>query len=167
MLDGRQRWVLNRLVAAFGLEKDAAEALENFLSEDEPSHAMTSFFKPDGNAHLFCTGAGLGQEGGKTAVFTMTNSVMDDTSRERCIYFVRQGIEKALQEKDLDTWVQYGEFSGNLLSSLASMVTHLYQPMLNRYSDWGKSTEENTKVRPPVLAAASPPGLAARPGPAS
>jgi dynein heavy chain len=138
------QWIANKLKEALGAAdghladaavKDASTNVTAFVGADGPLKIMFFFQLPEAETDSgeFIT------TGSKPKLFFTTGE--RERVRGRCFFFVRMNNAKALDIKNIETDITYGEVPPNILESFQVTLSQVFTPAIGT-QDWGKSTEE-------------------------
>ena len=147
-MDERHWWFASKLQETFHFGGyDNPTVLEDFLSDPEVVDLINDLLAPGEPCKLFfyCDepaghGSRRGSASGRLhATSELTNDVV---SRGRvCLYVLRAetdgGVEVAQMEKELFC----GELRHSVLSSLASLLSEAYTPLLHSQKNWGECSD--------------------------
>jgi len=151
-LSVRHRWCASKILESFAPEI-TDENVQSFIRQDENNRKFRDLFKPNGLTRLFVyyqpiTSGDNGNVsfGNKKEPSTLFLSEGESEALSRkCCYFVRNVSpnEQLSEDKEPDQGdLLFGELSGHPLSSIESLLSNVYKPMIEACGDWGKVDDE-------------------------
>lgn len=148
-MDERHWWFASKLQETFHFGGyDNPTLLEDFLSEPEVVELINDFLAPGEPCKLFfyCHKIPIGDS--CTPSVTRSLHVSPDLTRDVvsqgrvCLYVLRRDMGGEVDISQMERELYCGELRHSVLSSLASLLTEAYSPLLHSQRQWGECSEE-------------------------
>ena len=153
-MDERHWWFASKLQETFHFGGyDNPTLLEDFLSEPEVVELINNFLAPGEPRKLFfyCdeiptdTSGSRAPSASSRRLHIAAQLTQDVVSGGRvCLYVLRRDIGGEVDVSQMEKELFCGEIRHSILSSLASVLTEAYAPLLHCQKNWGECSKDNT-----------------------
>ena len=152
-MDERHWWFASKLQETFHFGGyDNPTLLEDFLSESSVIDLINSFLAP-GEPHklFFYCDASVNdyKSDDPSATSPRQLRIVSQLSKDVvsqgcvCLYILRRDIGAEVDVTQMEKYLFCGELRHSVLSSLASLLTEVYTPLLHSQRNWGECSEES------------------------
>lgn len=154
-MDERHWWFASKLQETFHFGGyDNPTLLEDFLSESQVIDLINAFLAP-GEPHklfFYCdaspranTAPSLGEPAPLSRQLHVLAQLSKDVLAEGCVclYILRKDTGGEVDSTQMEKELFCGELRHSVLSSLASLLTEVYTPLLHTQRTWGECSEES------------------------
>ena len=152
-MDERHYWFASKLQETFRFGGyDNPSLLEDFLSDFEVAETISRFLGPGepGILFFYCEEEATDREtaiaaSGFSRQLHVTSQLRKDvlSKSKVCLYVLRRNLAGEVDTSQLDKELFCGELRHSAISSLSTLLTEAYAPLLKRQRDWGACTREN------------------------
>ena len=153
-MDERHWWFASKLQETFHFGGyDNPTLLEDFLSEPEVVELINDFLAPGEPCKLFffcdelpsSTSGSRAPSASSRRLHIAAQLTQDVVSGGRvCLYVLRRDIGGEVDVSQMEKELFCGELRHSVLSSLASLLTNAYAPLLHSQKNWGECSEDST-----------------------
>lgn len=163
-MDERHWWFASKLQETFHFGGyDNPTLLEDFLSEQEVVDLINKFLSPGGPKKLFfycdaappsshCSpvpgGGGEGGEGQVSSVSSRQLHLVPQLTRDVlaqgcvCLYVLRADTQTEVDASMMERELYCGELRHSVLSSLATLLSEAYKPILHSQRNWQQCSDD-------------------------
>ena len=147
-MDERHYWFASKLQETFRFGGyDNPSLLEDFLSDFEVAETISRFLGPGepGILFFYCEEEATIATSGCSRQLHVTSQLKKDvlSKSKVCLYVLRRSLAGEVDTSQLDKELFCGELRHSAISSLSTLLTEAYAPLLKRQRDWGACTREN------------------------
>lgn len=147
-MDERHLWFGSKLQETFHFGGyDNPTVLEDFLSDPEVVDVINDFLAPGEPRKVFFYCDESPRDGSRTPSASRrlhaTSELTSDTlSRSQvCLYVLRAETEGEVEAAQMERELYCGELRHSVLSSLASLLSEAYTPLLHSQKNWGECSD--------------------------
>ena len=147
-MDERHWWFASKLQDTFHFGGyDNPTVLEDFLSDPEVVDLINDFLAPGEPRKLFFYCDQPASDGSRTpsasrrlhATSELTSDVV--SGGRVCLYVLRAETDKEVEQSQMERELFCGELRHSVLSSLASLLSEAYTPLLHSQKNWGECSD--------------------------
>ena len=147
-MDERHWWFASKLQETFHFGGyDNPTVLEDFLSDPEVVDLINDFLAPGEPRKLFFYCEGSAGDGSRTPsasrrLHATSELTSDAVSRGKvCLYVLRGETDGEVEPAQMEKELFCGELRHSVLSSLASLLSEAYTPLLHSQKNWGECSD--------------------------
>lgn len=151
-MDERHWWFASKLQETFHFGGyDNPTVLEDFLSDPEVVDLINDFLAPGEPRKIFFYCDGPPRDGSRTPsasrrLHATSELTSDAVSRGKvCLYVLRAETDGEVEAAQMEKELFCGELRHSVLSSLASLLSEAYTPLLHSQKHWGECSDSAVK----------------------
>lgn len=151
-MDERHWWFASKLQETFHFGGyDNPTVLEDFLSDPEVVDLINDFLAPGDPRKLFFYCDAPPRDGSRTPsasrrLHATSELTSDAVSRGKvCLYVLRTETDGEVEAAQMEKELFCGELRHSVLSSLASLLSEAYTPLLHSQKHWGECSDSAVK----------------------
>ena len=151
-MDERHWWFASKLQETFHFGGyDNPSLLEDFLSDPEVVDLINEFLAPGEPRKLFFHCNEPPSDGSRAPSASRRLRATSELTPEAvsrggvCLYVLRADPEREVEPDEMEEELFCGELRHSVLSSLASLLSEAYMPLLHTQKNWGECSEAAVK----------------------